>query len=798
MHKPFKSVAKIAALAFLLAGSREFAPAQEVGPLDSPQQRRAGGFGAPDRGVYKARITPHWLSNNVQFWYRNDLAGSKKEFILVDAEKGTRAPAFDHQKLAAALSKAAGQSVEGDKLPFSDIEFVDSNNAIQFEVSGKSWKCNLNTYECIAASTSSTGRVSVPEISDEAAGEAYAGPLSPQAQNDQTAQRGGQRRRGGGNMRSPDGKWTAVVRDHNVFIRSDDNNEVQLSTDGAESNSYGRVEWSPDSKSLVAWRIEPGDIGLVYLVQSSPANGGRAVMRQRPYGQAGDKFPHYELNIFDVASHKQTKPQVDRYEHEYETPQIHWMHDNRHFAWQQEDRGHQRIRVIEACCDDGSVRNLVDERTKTFIWTAHTENLGVPLVNWLSDDELVYVSEMDGWRHLYLVDTQAGKIKNQITKGEWVIRGIDKIDEDARQVWFRAGGMNAGQDPYFIHYYRINFDGTGLVALTEGNGNHSIQFSPDRKYILDTYSRVDAAPIHELRRASDGKMVCKLEEADISELKASGWEAPEVFVAKGRDGKTDIWGVIHRPKNFDPNKKYPILENIYNGPQGAYVPKSFSANSRSGGMTDAGFIVVQCDAMGTAFRSKAFHDVCWHNLADGGFPDRIAWIKAIAEKYPYADATRVGIFGTSAGGQNAAAAVLFHPEFYKVAVANSGCHDNRLDKASWNEQWMGYMSPDKIWSKDPDNWYSKCSNIDNAAKLGGKLFLIVGEMDDNVPPESTMRFVDALIKAHKDFDMLMVPGANHGAASPVTQRRTLDYFVHNLLHQEPPDRNSGNSEQASN
>jgi dipeptidyl aminopeptidase/acylaminoacyl peptidase len=350
--------------------------------------------------------------------------------------------------------------------------------------------------------------------------------------------------------------------------------------------------------------------------------------------------------------------------------------------------------------------------------------------------------------------------------------------------------MNADQDPYFIHYYRINLDGTGLVALTEGNGNHTVQFSPDRKFIIDTYSRVDMAPIHELRRCSDGKLVCKLEEADITELKDSGWEAPEVFTAKGRDGKTDIWGVIRRPKNLDPTQKYPILENIYNGPQGAYVPKSFSAGNRSSGMAEAGFILVQCDAMGTAFRSKAFHDVCWHNLSDAGLPDRIAWIKAAAEKYPYMDINRVGIFGTSAGGQNAAAAVIFHPEFYKCAVANSGCHDNRLDKASWNEQWMGYLSPDKIWSKDSDNWYAQNSNIDNAAKLRGKLFLIEGEMDDNVPPESTMRFVDALIKAKKDFDFLVVPGANHGAASPVTQRRTLDFFVHNLQGKEPPDRNA--------
>ena len=795
MHNPLSArFAKLSILILVSLTCREFAPAQAVtpdSPSGSPQQRR--GFGPPERGVYKARITPHWFTNNVQFWYRNDLRDGAKEFILVDAEKGARERAFDHDKLAAGLAKAAGQEVKANKLPFSDIQFVEKGNAITFEAFDKSWRCDLETYQCVTMATNSATSPSPLAMGDGMSRESsFAGPPSPQEQTNQTPSRPRRSHREGENdVRSPDGNWTAFVRDHNVFVQSEsDGAETQLSNDGAESNSYSLLEWSPDSRSLVAWRVEPGDIGLVYLIESSPPGGGRAIMRQRPYAQAGDKFPKYELNIFDVATHKQIKPEVDRYEHEYETPQLHWMRDKRHFAWQQEDRGHQRLRVIEAGCDDGSIRNLIDERTKTFIWTAHTENLNLPLVNWLDHDEMIYVSEMGGWRHLYLVDTKEGKIRNQITKGEWVVRGIDKIDEAARQVWFRACGMNPDQDPYFIHHYRINFDGTGLVTLTEGNGNHTVQFSPDWKFIIDTYSRVDMPPIHELRRTVDGKLVCKLEEADISELKESGWEPPEVFVAKGRDAKTDIWGIIRRPPNLDPTKKYPILETIYNGPQGAYVPKSFSANQRSTNITEAGFILVECDAMGTAFRSKAFHDVCWHNLADAGLPDRIAWIKAAAAKYPYMDITRVGIFGTSAGGQNAAAAVIFHPEFYKCAVANSGCHDNRLDKASWNEQWMGYMPPDKIWSKDPDNWYSRNSNIDNAAKLRGKLFLIVGEMDDNVPPESTMRFVDALIKAKKDFDLLVVPGANHGAASPVTQRRTLDFFVHNLLGKEPPDRNA--------
>ncbi len=351
-------------------------------------------------------------------------------------------------------------------------------------------------------------------------------------------------------------------------------------------------------------------------------------------------------------------------------------------------------------------------------------------------------------------------------------RGIDRIDEAKRQVWFRACGRNPDQDPYFIHHYRVNFDGSGLVALTAGNGSHTVQFSPDRRYLIDTYSRVDMAPVHELRRVGDGELVCKLEQTDISALEAGGWRPPEVFVAKGRDGKTDIWGIICRPRNFDPSKQYPVIENIYAGPQGSYVPKTFSTARRYASLTDRGFIVVQMDGMGTANRSKAFHDVCWHNIKDAGFPDRILWHRAVAHKYPYYDLTRVGIYGVSAGGQNATAGVLFHPEFYHAAVSACGCHDNRMDKASWNEQWMGYpVGP----------WYAESSNVDNAHRLRGKLLLIVGEMDTNVPPESTMRVVDALIKAGKEFEMLVVPNANHGMGGAYGERRMHEFFVRQLI-----------------
>jgi dipeptidyl aminopeptidase/acylaminoacyl peptidase len=770
----------------------------------SPQQDRRGRGSGPQQGVYKSIITPHWFAHDTKFWYMNALRGEAREFVLVDAEKGVRQPAFDHDKLVVALSKAAGKEFKADHLPFTEIEFSDDGKFIKFAASDKSWRCDLDSYQCVPQDKSAflaPARFPAVALAEPLPVDDELHPASPQ--QDQAEDQGpsqGRGRRGGGG-RSPDGKWSVTVKNYNLYLRAlPDGAEQQITQDGKEGDAYGRVQWSPDSKTLTTWQIVPGDRKLVYLIQSSPSDGGRAVERSHPYAQAGDKFTTYQLGLFDVASQKFIKPQVDPFEHEYESPILHWSLDGSHVSWQQEDRGHQRMRLIEVDARTGSVRNLVDEQTKTFIWTAHAEGparYGFRIFTYLEKtDEVLHQSEKDGWRHIYLIDPKTGENK-QVTKGPWIIRGISSVDEDKRQIWFAASGMYPGQDPYFINYGRVNLDGTGLVMLTEGDGNHTIAYSPDKQYIIDTYSRVNMPPINELRRVSDGKLICKLEESDISELTERGFKTPEVFTAKGRDGVTDIWGIITRPTNFDAGRKYPVLESIYNGPQDSYVPKSFNAGGgRGGAYGRLGFIVVQCDAMGTANRSKAFHDVCWHNLGDAGFPDRIAWIKAAGAKHPEMDLTRVGIFGTSAGGQNAAGAVIFHSDFYKAAVANSGCHDNRLDKASWNEQWMGYMPPDKIWSKSDDNWYSKSSNIDNAARLGGKLFLIVGELDDNVPPESTLRLVDALIKANKDFDFLEVPGANHGAGSPVTQRRTQDFFVQNLLGKMPPNRNAGESDPA--
>jgi hypothetical protein len=589
----------------------------------SPPQQRGAQPGAGNERVFKARISPHWFAKGSRFWYRNDLPAGAREFILVDAEHGARKAAFDHQSLARGLSKAAGgEAIQADRLPFDDIEFADDGKAIRFRVRDTTWKCGLGNYECSKAGAADAN-ASASTARSEAA---------PDQGRRRLARPDGEDALPGGARRSPDGKWTALVKDHNVFVHHEgEPGEVKLSEDGRPGLEYGRLAWSPDSKTLVAYRIEPGDRKEVFLVQSSPPGGGRAKLRTRAYPLPGDKFTAYELNVFDVAARKVIKPKVDRID--YGSPSLHWEKDGRHFAYEKTDRGHQRFRLIEVDARTGDARNIIDEKSATFIWSAHREAFNLDTVTWIDGaGEVIHVSERDGWRHLYLIDVKSGTIKNAITKGPYVVRSVDRIDHGKRQIWFGASGKHADQDPYLIHHYRVNFDGTGLVSLTEGNGSHSVQYSPDRSFLIDTYSRVDMAPVHELRRTLDGKLVCKLDEADISALKAAGWQPPEVFVARGRDGKTDIWGMICRPKGFDPLKKYPVVEQIYAGPHGSFVPKTFNAAARFSFLTDLGFFVVQVDGMGTANRSKAFHDVCWHNIKDAGFPDRILWHQAVARK----------------------------------------------------------------------------------------------------------------------------------------------------------------------
>ena len=582
-----------------------------------------------------------------------------------------------------------------------------------------------------------------------------------------------QRPRGG--RESPDGKWVAFTRDHDVWLRdTKTGEETRLSTNGSEADAYGRgVYWSPDSTKLIAVRTRAGGDRRVTLVESSPRDQLQPKTLDYFYLKPGDPIPLPKPHLFDVGSGKEIPVPDDLFPNPWDTRYEHWSPDAERFYFAYNQRGHTVMRVLAIDAGTGAVTPVVNEECKTFF--DYADKMYLRYLD--GTNEMLWMSERDGWNHLYLIDLTDGKAKN-ITKGEWVVRGVDRVDDDNRVIWFRAMGLYPDQDPYHVHYCRINFDGTGLVRLTAGDGTHNIDYSPDRRFYIDTYSRVDLPPVNELRRTADGKKVCDLEKADAAALLKTGWRYPERFVAKGRDDATDIYGYVVRPSNFDPAETYPVIEAIYAGPHGQHVRKSFTPAPAEQRMAELGFIVVKIDGMGTNWRSKAFHDVCWKNLGDFGFPDRTKWIRAAAAKHPEMDLSKgVGIYGGSAGGQSAMRGMTEYPAFYTVGVADCGCHDNRMDKIWWNELWMS-------WPVGPH--YAAQSNVTNARKLEGKLLLMVGELDRNVDPASTMQVVDALIKADKDFDMLVVPGAGHGAAgSRYGTRRQMDYFVRNLLGVEP-------------
>ncbi len=575
---------------------------------------------------------------------------------------------------------------------------------------------------------------------------------------------------------SPDGHREAFIKDHNVCVRTRAGRDtVVLSHDGTEDDAYAPedLSWSPDSTKLVAMRTRKGDERKVSLIESSPADQLQPKLSSYDYLKAGDRIPIAKPQLFDVRTRAHILLDDRLFAQPWSLTQWHWSPDSKRFSFLYNQRGHQVARVVSLDVATGETRALIDEQSKTFI-----DYTGKAYYRILDDTrEIVWMSERDGWSHLYLYDADTGTVKNQITRGQWVVRRVERVDAKQRQIWFLAGGVRKGQDPYYLHLCRVNFDGSGFTVLTEGDGTHAVDYSPDERFFVDTWSRVDHPPVTELRSASDGRLIIELERVDAGRLIETGWTPPERFVTKGRDGTTDIYGIIIRPKRFDPTKKYPVIEDIYASPKRAHVSKSFGTDTSRRALAERGFIVVQIDGMGTSYRSKSFQDVAWKNLADAGFQDRIAWIKAAAGKHAEMDLTRVGIYGGSAGGQSAMRALLSHSDFYKVAVADSGCHDNRMDKIWWNEQWMGWPVDDS---------YARSSNVVDAHKLQGKLLLIVGELDHNVDPSSTMQVVNALIEADKDFDLIVVPGGGHMVGdSPYGARRRADFFVRSLLGSTP-------------
>ena len=668
--------------------------------------------------VYSPAIHPEWIDSSHYFWYKNH----EKEgdfYYLVNAESGKKQRAADKKGLAAFFSK------KQKKLAESLLK--------EEEKRPDRWRRREEA--------------PVPVV-------------------------------------SPDKKWEAYVKDNNLYLspvrdekeKDKPKEEIALTMDGTANLRYDgwSIIWSPDSRKLATVKVRDVQERRIPLIESSPSSQKQPILQWCNYAKPGDVLPVYLPVLFDVEARKQMALNVTPYENQFYLNLTGWREDSRAFTFEFNQRGHQRYVIGEVSAADGSIRHLVDEQTKTFIY--YYNNYRYDL-----DDgkELLWISERDGWRHLYLIDGTNGQVKQQVTKGEWVVRQVDYVDETNRVVYFTASGFNKGEDPYNLHYCRINLDGTGFTDMTPENGNHRVTFSADRSYFTDVYSRPDLPPVSQLKRTSDASVVAGLQRCDVSALQAESWQMPEVFCAKGRDGQTDIWGNIYRPMHFDASKSYPVVEFIYAGPHDSHVDKDFKpAHHLVSKLVELGFIVVSIDGMGTSNRSKAFHDVCWKNLKDAGFPDRIAWMKAAGAKYKYMDLNRVGIYGWSAGGQNAMAALLFHNDFYKVAVALCGCHDNRMDKIWWNEQWMGYP----IGAS-----YSTSANVDKAYRRKGKLLLINGELDDNVDPASTLQVVSALMKANKNFEQLYLPGKTHSLGGPFEMHKMHDFFVKNLLGQEPPE-----------
>ena len=707
--------------------------------------------------VWHSDIRPAWVGKS-NLLIIEDRSATGKDFILADPARKTKRKAFDAVRLAEALGKVTGDKIKSDDLPVRNIIMADDLKTMSFEYSGSVYNCDLKKYA-----------------------------VTKEREARRPFTWGGDSNRWPWGFRneligrpdtSPDKKMTAFIRDYNLWIRNlEEKKEYQLSYDGGIGKYYSAsVEWSPDSRKVMAYLLIPAEKHMITYVESSPEGQVQPKSYTYEYPKPGDAVPQYFPQIFDVTERKHIVVDEAMILNQYNLGNFRWDSLGNSLTFEYNKRGHQVYRVMRIDASTGKMSVVIDEQSPTFIdYSGKKYRYDVK-----SSGEIIWASERDGWNHLWLYDGSTGKVKNQITRGEWVVRGVVSVDEKARTILFRASGREQG-DPYLIHYYRIGFDGTGLTHLTPADGNHEALFSADGKYFVDSWSRVDMPPVSVIRSGADGSELMKLAEADITDLRATGWQNAEVFTAKGRDGVTDIWGIIIRPLNFDPSRKYPVIENIYAGPHSSFVPKTFRPTyGNMNSLAELGFIVVQIDGMGTSNRSKKFHDVAWKNIGDAGFPDRILWMKAAAAKYPYMDVERVGVYGTSAGGQNSAGAVLFHPEFYDVAVSSCGCHDNRMDKIWWNEAWMG-------WPVDQS--YIESSNVENAHLLKGKLLLINGEMDNNVDPASTTQFVNALIKAGKDFDYLLVPGMQHSSGGTYGERRRQDFFVEHLLGVKPPDWN---------
>ena len=607
-----------------------------------------------------------------------------------------------------------------------------------------------------------------------------------------------------GESRSPDGRWTVFVHEHNLWVRDETGAESPLTRDGSADNAYATettfwqhrsimrhvgavaspvVMWTPDGTKLVTHRIDERDVGVAHLVESSPPAGGRPVTHTYRYAMAGEENqPMLHMVVVDLERRTVTPSDADPVYASYRSPLAWdraWLSaDGRTLYYLDPGRFCLFLRLVALDLATGGSRVVIEETGATRV-EPNQMVFEPPIIHTLANGEVLWYSQRDGWGHLYRY-SDSGVLINRVTTGAWAVRDMVHVDEDAGVVYFTAAGL-VDADPYVRQLCRVNLDGSGFARLTDDVDDHTVRASPSGRYLIDIASLADRPPVAVVRDVS-GRVVVELERADVSALVQAGWTPPERFTVKAADGTTDIYGLLWRPHGFDPDRRYPVIDHIYPGPHSQHAPPGFDNTSTGDFEAYAalGFAVVSVDGRGTPGRGKEFHDLSYGHIDDfGSLDDHVAAIVELGRRHPWLDTARVGITGHSAGGSAAARAVLAYPDFYRVAVGVSGCHDPRLQLPWWGEVYQGPFDPDL---------YRRCVNAEYAENLRGKLLLIHGELDDNVLPYQTLSLVDALIEANKDFELLIVPGAGHAMLhrEAYVTRRKWDFFVRNLMNASPP------------
>ena len=716
---------------------------------------------------------PTWLEDG-RFWYRATTAGGA-EFVMVDPERGVRAAAFDHTRLAAALAAATGGEVDPARLPLQGLQYTRDARGITVTTGGRRWECSLQDYTCAPADTSRAVGI---------------GAAAPRA-----------------SVTSPDGRYAAFTRDHNLWVKDlTTGADRQLTTDGVEDFGYATnnagwtrsdvpvLLWSPDSRKIATFQHDARGVGEMHLVSTTPGTP-RLESWRYPLPQDTVIFRIHRV-IVDVEDARVTRLDMPPDQHRSTISDhiaegsrfldVEWFPDASHIAFVSSSRDHKQAIFRVANAETGAVRTVFEEVSPTQFQSAFA---AVGSVNWRvlpESNEVLWWSQRDDWGHLYLYDLTTGALKRQITSGDWNVAELKRVDEDERVLYFTGVNREAGRDPYFVHFYRVDMDGSDLTLLTPENATHSISLSPDGQYFIDTYSTPSEPPVTVLRRARDGRVAVELERADISRLRAIGWKPPERIVVKARDGQTDLYGLMFTPTRLDSTASYPIVNYIYPGPWGSSVgtPTFSPARSDHQALAELGFVVVLIDGMGTEWRSKKFGDFYYGRMGDNTLPDQIAGMRELARRHGFIDIERAGIWGHSGGGFATAAAMFRHPDFFKVGVSQAGNHDNRLYEDDWGERFQGLLRR----TGAGDNYESQANQL-VADRLQGKLLLAHGAMDSNVPPYNTYLVVDALIKANKDFDLIIFPHQRHGFGvdNNYMMRRRWDYFVKHLMGAEPPE-----------